>query len=255
MKPGIDIDTRKFNAMVADLTKRLGLTREEIIRNEATAVLDKCIARTARGNEQLIRENAGTSRAYLRSFARNGFVINGKGQIFYKLRNGRWLLVARMDLASGVVTTHHTGAKPASRNLQTRAIQIASAVMAGRKDYAEVAIKAIGLAIQSWVQSAQDLNLPIKTTRGSTSAIATTGVRYTNGTAIARRSFGKYGIEIRNTLPYNMFRLGKATSMQYVLRGAVNGRVAYLNRNINKGVFDDMSAVAKRYPGLRASLS
>jgi len=257
MTPTVEIRTERFMGAVNMLTRLTGISRKEIIKHEVTRVLDRCIANTVMATKASIARSRG-GRAFLRSLSRPGLVINGRGQIWYQARHGKWLLIGQMHFDTGTITTTGLMRRDPSVSLQNTAHRVAAAYTNDRADWLQKAYDASGLAVQSWVQTADTLGLKIANTGRvgkARKAIATTGIFYSNGTARESTTDDKYGINIINTLPYNNVPLAGKKSMWYTLQGAVNGRASYLRRNLRLGVFNDMKKVAAAYPGLAAYLN
>ena len=114
-------------------------------------------------------------------------------------------------------------------------------------------LRAIGLARQSVVQSADSLGINLEQVQAGAisgsdiakarSAVPSSGVRYQNGTGKQTKGLGQFTIEVTNSYPYNA-----KMKMDVALSGVISSRVGFYERNITRGVFQNLQAVEKAYP-------
>lgn len=103
-----------------------------------------------------------------------------------------------------------------------------------------------GLAKQSFLKIGQKLLLPVKapdfvhvaTAHGRPVVQQVNGTRHATGTS-------KYAVRLYNASPLNRW-----VAARVALMSSIGGRMAFFVTNLRKGVFDDATAVAKKYPGL-----
>lgn len=105
-----------------------------------------------------------------------------------------------------------------------------------------------GLTKQGWYVLGKQLGLAVvapdyavaATVRGRVQKQEVTGTRQASG-----KNVNKYVIRLINGSPLNRWTGGRAALMS-----AIGGRMNFFATNLKKGVFDDASAIAKKYPGL-----
>lgn len=103
-----------------------------------------------------------------------------------------------------------------------------------------------GLAKQGFLRIGQQLRLPVRapdfvhvaTARGRPVQQLVHGTRQIGG-------YSKYAVRLYNASPLNQWVRARVTLM-----AAIGGRMQFFVTNLQKGVFDDATAVARRYPGL-----
>jgi len=115
--------------------------------------------------------------------------------------------------------------------------------------------KAIGLARQSVIQSADALGIMLESVKGGTlssgaiakarSAIAMNGQPYQNGTGTQQKQGAVFSIEAVNRYPLN-----QKLRMDVRLASVIQSRMVYFNRNLEEGVFKSVDKVVARYPYL-----
>lgn len=106
-----------------------------------------------------------------------------------------------------------------------------------------------GLSKQSWERLALAAGLVISVPAYVRKAIASTGKQYPqNFTATRMRKGRAFGIAFENAQPtVQLPQVGGARA----LHRAINGRVKFFARNLEKGVFTSLRKIAAAYPGLR----
>jgi hypothetical protein len=101
----------------------------------------------------------------------------------------------------------------------------------------------IGISKQSWISLASMLGIEIKVTK----KVRALPKRESSNFDTSRKSGpGMYSVSFRNAQP-TINRIGG----RGILRKAVNGRVGYFKRNMEKGVLGDLETLSKAYPGLK----
>lgn len=106
-------------------------------------------------------------------------------------------------------------------------------------------LNARGYAKQTWWELAQVLGVKIAAPGYVQAASVAGHTNRENVGAERMNSDGKYTLYIENTSPLLRF-----TDAKQAFFSAVAGRVKYIQRNLALGVFNDLSQVAKRFPGL-----
>jgi hypothetical protein len=110
-------------------------------------------------------------------------------------------------------------------------------------------LAARGLAKQSWAQLAYLAGLSITVPAYVLKAVASTGRTYPENVTASRLRKGRaFGIFFENAQPTaNLAYVGGPRAVQR----AINGRVKFFARNMEKGVFTSLRKIAAAYPGLR----
>lgn len=119
----------------------------------------------------------------------------------------------------------------------------------------KAAVGAVGLTCQSWVQIADAIGKPLETVPGgriaasklarARAAIASNGQVYQNGRAREYQENRRFVLELANAYPN-----GVRADLDRILIKNIAGRARYYERNMSHGVFNSLSAAAKKYPGI-----
>jgi hypothetical protein len=254
MKPTLELNTNRFNAMTRQLARATGIELRVVMRNEAAKVLDKCIEKTKIATLGKI-EKSSIMAARGRVNAAGHQWLTKEGLLWiHSERTGKDRVGGQITLSSGngqVIPNRH--GRRLGQSMLARAANAISLYASALAQERPARIAARGLAVQSWVQAADAIQLDIVTTNKviiARKAVARNGIYYRNGNAAEREQGKAHVITLTNTLPYNdKIRMGA------ILRAAIGGRVGYMRNNVNNGVFKSMSSIAAAYPGLRASLN
>ncbi|MDB6172028.1 MAG: hypothetical protein JWL59_1339 [Chthoniobacteraceae bacterium] len=243
------LDTSGISAMCDDLAKMSGQTWEHVVVDQTLALLrvalkytpaapvGKIISRVKRANEN-IGFSDGTVVAWLRRANAYAFLDVST----FRPRKGH---SKPQQLINGkswhLMDSHHRWS--ADRNARFARFQAEAALR--RKDVAK-AVLARGLAKATWLQIADDLGIDIHPAAYVRSAKPSNGKFYKNGTALKLLSAAAAFIDIRNDNPGINDRLNGES----IMKRAISTRLRAFQIETEKGVFGDVAARAKRYPGI-----
>lgn len=266
----LTIDSSGFRRAIGGLLQFSGQDLRPIIRAEVGSILKACVGDTkvATYEEIELRERVRTLHelgltAEQGSMVQINVGIRGAfGKVWrttgYKRTEG-----ARAG-RRGVQQTHDAGMKPLWRHYGEAAwSEVRTAVSRFREALrlrVPAAKKSQGLSRQSWVQIADDAGIRLESVPGggasaaaiakARAAISSNGVRFQNGQAREYLANKSFVIELINRLPW-----GRKMQLDTILIRNINARARYYQENLSRGVFDKLSTIAKRYPGLRISAS
>lgn len=218
------IDTRNFNAMVRELSRKADVPSEEVLVHEVGRVLEAAVEFTPalqvsklRSRSESARFSSQPASLYSPKRGRHGVKLTKNGFITYYLEN-------RYPNA------------------------LWSAIAARRKASLAAKLRARGLAKKSWWEIARALGITIKVPSYVTAAVPTTGKTYDNVSVSLSRSAGKLQITIENAQP-TVNLIGGARALQR----AIDGRTKFFIQNVGRGVFDDVAKIVRKYPGMKAT--
>lgn len=267
------IDASAFSAMVRDLSGNVGASVKRATEFEAGRVLGKCVEKTRASTGKFTRKRQesegfatdGNAEVWVNTTGKNGspigrawlvepndrgkktcFIIRGPGDMRH-WSDQRWAL------AQSLLAKADKGGKIASEGEAVK-----------RKG----PIKGKGLAKASWVQIAAALGLTVSPTPPAyvSAAIPQDGVRRVSGKGRRIDSPEEFILELENVYPLlcgaakrGTFKTksGKAASTGLdgasILASALSNRVAYFQRGVESGWFDDVKKIGERYPGIKVS--
>ena len=251
--------TESFH-VIAEAT---GVAAEDVLMNEAGVIVKTWLARTQfatlaqadlRSRVKVMRDlgftggaNNPDANVSISAGLRGPF-----GRVWLRKKNGQgWRRTHNANFTA--INQHYKNAQWI--DLQ-EAIDLASRWI--QKTLPQVRA-AIGLPAQSILQIADDLGLNLATVRGGTApsarklelarnARAPNGRIFKDGLGIKTKSPGKFMLELINSNPL----IGKL-GMDRTLAGVLSGRVKYFETNVEKGVFQAQSRVARAYPWLQVA--
>lgn len=223
MSATVQINTRAFVAMTRELARRAKVTPDEALISEIGKVLEGAIRNTRSASKSRIRlrfKNAEfsmqPSNLYSPKGGRAGVKISKNGFIPYFMRN------RYPDALWGAITAR----RDASFNAK---------------------IAAVGLAKKSWLSIARRLHLGVKAPAYVSKAVASTGKDYPENTATKiEKKTGKIQVTIYNSQP-----TANAIGGERALQQAVDGRTKGFLYALEKGTFDSLAKIAKKYPGIK----
>ena len=216
------VDTTKFNAMLARLSKLSGASYEKVIKAETGKVLEAAIKFTPALQIQKVRsryDNATftTQRAtiYSPKHPRAGRSGNLKYFLGNRYPNALW-----------------------------------SAISKRRKERLLKILAARGLSKRGWYKIAQALGIQIAVPGYVTKATPSTGREYDDVSAKTVTTKRGAGVTIINAQPTaNLDRVGGVRA----LKRAIDGRVKYFQENVRREVFNDIKQIARAYPGMKVA--
>lgn len=253
--PIMQIDTRGIEGMFRDLSRMSGRDFADITRIQAGKVLETAIRYTPSAKLKVVKETA--SRSIRRRFNTYGAGESGSAarnqypRISISPRKNRvWWIDKSEDgkrtfyLMNGDKrwSDDRWGQYLAEENDRIQDMK-AAIVTADKR-----AVAAIGLAKQSWVQIADSLRIMLKlTSEGRVrSARPSNSLMYQNGRGEETVGQNTFFIDLINSYPILIAKLNGAG----ILRRAISARVRAFQIDMQKGVFDDISLRAKRWPGI-----
>lgn len=230
-------------------------TMKQVIRSETTEILTDCVKKTKVAKKDVVqrKEQLGVVKGlgYTQARAKGSPTINAGwrkaapyGRVWLRVRESggrKAFILARgpdFSTAVGKSTLHGKG---------EWAQNVASAASSALGRFPAAIARGwshIGLARKSWVQIGEALRLNIRGLMDGEARIAA-GAHYINGTGNENGTKGKYFVNLINKLPYC-----RRAKLDAILARAVNARTTYFQKAIKKGVFDSMSMVSQKYPGL-----
>jgi hypothetical protein len=120
------------------------------------------------------------------------------------------------------------------------------------KDYPAARVRAIGITKQSWLQIGDALGIsPLGCTGEAKARAAISAKRggWPTSTGTETESGPLYFVELINRMPLLVDGSGKMDGSA-ILQRAIRAREKAFEIELQKGVFDSMDAISKRYPGL-----
>lgn len=246
-----------FDQGIRALIAAAPVSMKRVLRAEAGSILKACAGRT-----KVASATAITTNERLRIVKDLGFNGgNREGDIYINagIRGDFGKVWRRTRGRKGFQQTHAAGFKPLNRHFGDKAwIDLQEAVadfkiQAGKR--IPLAKKSGGLARQSWVQIADTLGILLEMVPGgglsgaglakARAALNSKGAAVQNGFSEQEARQHGFLLRIINRLPY-----GTKAGLDAVLVTVMNGRAAYFQQNLARGVFGDQAKLLRAYPGL-----
>jgi hypothetical protein len=250
-----------YSRTLRELGRLTGFDQKTVLLGEAGIVLKTCAGRTKvatpdsidKGTRLAVARKLGLTGGHdrLSNASINVGVRGPEGLIWWKTQNKKFQLAGFLNANAGRVGWQNLHFRDGDWS------EIVSAVNKYRSSYAErqpLARRAAGLARQSWVQIALDLDIDLGAVKGggtlsaagiakARAALATTGQAYLNGQGQQFGDAQRFFVRLTNGLPFGL-NLG----FDSLLLGVVNGRTKYLETSYAKGAFDSMSRMKRAFP-------
>lgn len=227
MDVNLDVKVDQFNAAMNEMAERLTghATKQQIIRNEVQAILQKTLKGTKTATKASIyASQAGREWTYYPKGTASGkfYRIAGEGPT---TRNGK--------------TRTHANRYPDALWGAIRA-QLAASL--------ETKMLAIGWARKTWYELGIMIQRPID---GGASANAKVRGRNAADDVASSEDFSddNYVLMVQNSSPLMEWTDGRTAFF-----GAIAGRVSFYRQNVGHGVFADLAQVAAKYPGLEMEI-
>lgn len=274
MNATLTVDTRGFNDMVAGMSHALSHfdrmpATDKIIRTFIGRILEGCIRRTKMAQVKNIRAffKAKGNHASAPGVAMS---VNsgGRGGVAGRVWYGedpsisttvtalqRAALQAKAKRGGKVWVMMENAINPGAGMLRRfQALdRFREADIRGRlRGLLQAALGARGLARNSWLQIAQKLGITLSRVAGGEQvarARPSTGTAYQPGGGSKVEGPAQLYYEISNSYPFSKYKIDGAT----ILSRSIQGELGYFHTNLAKGVFDDLGAIFKKYPGFRIS--
>ncbi len=122
------------------------------------------------------------------------------------------------------------------------------AIQAARLKDLAARLAARGLAKQSFYKIGEILGLAVEAPAYVKKAVASTGKQYNDEKGRTIREKGFVGYEFETSQP-----TVNAIGGERALQQAIDGRVLFFLKNIEKDVFKNLDTIAKKYPGVTVS--
>lgn len=268
-------ELKKFTDSGRAIAKAAGVAVEQWAEGEMGVVLKMWAARTnviTPGKATIEARTSAGKKAFgatKASRSQYGVIVNSgrrdgePGLLWYRTSNRKYQVGGKID-GDSTFRPQQASFKSGKSGFVHFANDVWAKIEAGGMRYAAelarlkpAAAKAIGLARQSVIQSADVLGIALEAVKGGANlssgaiakareAIATNGNRYQNGTGNVQRTQGAFSIEAVNSYPLN-----RALRMDMSLQAAIQSRTAYFERNLANGVFKELKKVERAYPYLK----
>lgn len=254
------LDTHGFTAFIDDLARLSGRTFEEALLDQTAALLRLCMKHTSAAKVGNIVKRVSAHNNHI--VFEDGSAISmwkrepGSPTMFLDTSNWR---EPRLQTAASIGRRPHAG--PGGKtwhqveggrnprrwsNERWARYKAYEGIAKTRRIDLKAARGARGVSKQSWLQIAQELGLNLDPPAFVVRAKRTNGREYKNGTARRMLEATAAFIEISNADPIVVGRLNGAR----ILQKSIDARLKAFGIEMRKGVFDDIAARARRYPGL-----
>lgn len=220
MNATIEVDTSRFSEMCSALSVMMTAPPEQVLREEVGKVLSKAIENTDAAEIESIRRSSESATHSMQSAS----LYTPKNPARRHLRKGRVIYNLKWRYPDALWSS----------------IRTARAIHLGKR------IAARGLAKRSWYSLGQRIGVKVEAPAFVKKAVASTGKIYPeDAAATVNRGNGRIEYIIENSQP-TVNAIGGAQALQR----AIDGREKYFWINIEKGVFESMDKVVKKYPGI-----
>jgi len=267
------VDTTGFRKAVADLARISGVTYEEALKEQTRLVMQAAMRGTPAAKVAAIRRSVAAQGKW-HTVDENGAVLSentgsrggeaGQQWLFWPERSARAKGPSKQRRTGGdggmFVYLPNSRLSPAMKGAAA-ALQAKLAALAPKQREAMArAVKARGLAKQSWLQSARAVGIELRDVPGYVvGALASSGTAYQNGTGRRVTQGDALFYELENKYPALLGAIGRKTRRGRpagmdgfrILQSAIASRVSAFNREMKLGVIADMRTRAARYSGLR----
>lgn len=228
------VDTSAFNAMCQQASQLSAVPYEPFVRNEVGRIMEKAIDNTRAADPARPQRDFDEAvfTAQPASLYQPRFVPKGGRHVFTSKKGN---VLVKYFLWNRYPDALWSG-------IERRRIESVQ-----RKK------RARGLAKQSWLRIAQQLEVPIKAPAYVERAIPVSGIEHPENTAVAvEKSPTRVFITIENAQPtVQSPQVGGSRALQL----AINGRVKFFQENFQRLVFSDLRKIAAKYPGLKIDTS
>ena len=236
MSDAFTINVTKFNGMCRELSGLTATRFERVVLFEAGRVIENASKNTVAASVVKIKSyyEARKFTTQPADLYTPGASWDGRGQ-------GKYLFGTTRRVVNGSVIYYLGNRYPND---------LWELLVGDRVSRVTKAIKARGLSKGSWYRLAKTFGVPINVPAYAKNAIAHTGRTYDDVSSSRRGSGGAFSLHVINAQPTVQTPGAKGRG---ALQSAISGRVKYFERNVSKKVFESAAAIAKRYPGMKAS--
>jgi hypothetical protein len=240
------VDTSDFSRFTTQISARIGLAPWDVMLAEVGKVLDRCVELTTREKvDRIKRSIAFRNRTYRPNKSGPAilyFTKKGIGWFWDEPGPGNENKAKGKRVAGGtfhpMTEFFHYG-----QDRWQRYQDVVAQLTANQIDVRDV----IGRGAQSWVQIGQAIGVQVNAPGYVRDAIPWKGIPHINGRAYSTKTPDGIFVDLVNTAP---LLLGTIDGNR-ILQTAINGRIAYFEQNLRRGVFDQVAQIARAYPSLR----
>ncbi len=271
------VDTRGFRAAAEELARISGVTYEEALKEQTRLVMQSALRNTPVAKAERIRKAVEAEGKWHTVNDSDGPVLSENTGDRGGSPGQQWLFwPERSDRARGRNRQRRTGGDagmfyflPGNQPNRRLPADVKSAVLSLQAKLAALqpkkreaiakALKARGLAKQSWLQASRSIGIDLRDVPSYVAgALASDGVAYANGTGRRISQGEALFLELENRYPALLSAIGKSRKGKpanmdgyRILQRAVASRVSAFNREMSLGVIQDFRQRSLRYPGLR----
>jgi hypothetical protein len=264
MNAKLEFTDAGFKKMIQELSAMSGRTFDHVIQLEAARILKRIISKSpASGVTQSRKIPLKQKAEMVRSGSNRSFKF-ATGEIIFThpawdrrimLDYSNWndfsqrKSAKRPFIRRGRSMHDMSGGRKWSDQRWQRYRELEHQIAVKNAEAAKRIPKTKGVARQSWLQSARDLNLDMEIIKPSSfvrKAVQLSRTQFTNSKGTKIETKTNFALEFQNSYP--QFQNGGYSSA--VINGAIKGRIKAFNIDMEKGVFEDVKRRAKRYKGV-----
>ncbi len=268
-----EVDTQGFRAAAEELARISGVTYEDALKEQTRLVMQSALRNTPVSKAERIRKSIECEGRWHTVQDSDGPVLSentgdrggapGQQWLFWPERSGRARGNSRQRRTGGDAGMYYylpNRRLPADVQSAVLSLQAKMAALKPKKREAIAnALKARGLAKQSWLQASRSIGIDLRDVPSYVAgALASDGVAYQNGTGRRISQGEALFLELENRYPallsaIGRSRKGRPSSMDgfRILQRAIASRVSAFNREMRLGVIQDVRQRSLRYPGLK----
>lgn len=261
MNPKIEFSDTGFKQLLNELARMSGKTFEEVMKAEAGRILQRIIKKTPASGVTQTRKISLREKARLIKENANRAFKFPTGEVIYthpKTHRRIFLDYSTFDYASGDKkpmvkngkTIHEMDGNRRWSNVRwQKYLSLEESIKPQAADVARKIPKTKGVARQSWIKAAQDLNIDMQ--------IINVPAYVKKAEQLSRKQFPnsegrrfqtKTNLALSFDNSYPQFQNGDYQGN--VIRGAINARIKAFTNDMERGVFDDVKKRADRYKGV-----
>lgn len=255
MKATLTINTFGCSAYLTDLAANVHRPVEKVVDFEGAKIIEGCIRRTKDRNPQKIRTQVEFRNRTLwangdpeNPAKRGGFVAG------FNKSNAGWLFETsnwngkgkRPRVISG--KSFHPMEFFHWSDVRWARWQSHLATLNSKLHNVAEHLRSRGVSKATWLQMADDLGIAhlVNAPAYVRNAASRDGRVYKHGRGKRVRQPHLFYVEITNDSNLVVNRLNGAA----ILQASINGRIAYFYTNVEKGVFDSIASISRRYNGI-----
>ena len=260
MNPKIEFSDTGFKQLLKELARMSGKTFEEVLKAEAGRVLQRIIKKTPVAGDFNPRISLKQKAELIRKNANRAFKFP-TGEVIYthpKTHRRIFLDVSTFKGGKGEKapmdkrgkTIHEMDGNRRWSNVRwQKYLSLEESIKPQAADVARRIPKTKGVARQSWIKAAQDLNIDMQLINVSAyvkKAEQLSRRQFTNSKGTKFQTKTNLALSVENSYP--QFQNGDY--QVNVIRGAINARIKAFTNDMERGVFNDVNKRADRYKGV-----